>query len=63
MMYSAHDSQISNMLQVLVPSYNFTFIEYASSIVFEVNRSVDDGHYIKMIYNGETMPVEGCVDV
>ena len=63
MMYSAHDSQISNMLQMLVPSYNFTFIEYASTIVFEVNRSVDDGHYIKMIYNGETMPIENCVDV
>ena len=63
MMYSGHDDDISNMLRVLVPQYNFTFIPYASTIVFEINRSTDNSHYIKMTYNGETMNIENCADV
>lgn len=34
-LYSMHDFQIANMLQQIVPSYNFTYIPYASTIFLE----------------------------
>lgn len=37
-MYSAHDTQITNILYQLNPSFNFTYIKYASQVYFEVYR-------------------------
>lgn len=62
MMYSGHDDNISNILKGVVPNYNFTSIPYASTIVFEVHVSSDNGHYIKMIYNGKNIPIDNCED-
>lgn len=36
---------------------------YASSIVFEVHRSTKNIHYVKLVYNGETIPIDDCEDV
>lgn len=32
---SAHDTQVVNILTQLVPSYNFTYVPYASSVILE----------------------------
>jgi len=37
-LYSAHDTQIANILRQIVPHYNFTYVNYASNIYFEVFR-------------------------
>lgn len=31
-LYSAHDTQVANIIEQLVPSYNFTYVKYASNI-------------------------------
>ena len=41
-LYSAHDSQVGNILQQLVPSYNYTYIKYASNIFWEVRQQANN---------------------
>lgn len=36
MIYSAHDTQIANLLTHLAPNFNYTEITYASNIKFEL---------------------------
>jgi hypothetical protein len=36
--YSAHDTQVSNILDQLAPSFNYTYIKYAAQITMEVHR-------------------------
>ena len=63
MMYSSHDTMITTLLTSLLPSYEFDFVPYASSIVFEVNLGIDGQHYVRLVYNGEYIPFEGCTDI
>lgn len=42
-MYSAHDFQIANILRQLNPSFNFTYIKYASQVYFELYREKNAG--------------------
>jgi hypothetical protein len=63
MMYSAHDTQIANILVALAPNYNFTYVPFASSIVFEVHRSTDNDAYINVVFNGEDLPIADCKNV
>lgn len=61
-MYSAHDFQIANILYQLNPSFNFTYIKYASTVYFELYRQKEGGDtfYVKPIYNGQNFPINGC---
>jgi len=61
-MYSAHDFQIANILYQLNPSFNFTYIKYASQVYFELYREKRAGEmfYVKPIYNGQNFPIKGC---
>lgn len=62
--YSGHDSQIANILYQFNPSYNFTYIKYASQIYFEVYREkLEESNYnfyVRPVYNGQVFPIEGC---
>lgn len=61
-LYSMHDTDIGNLLYSLVPSYNFTWVPYASSIVFEVYRDhhEDKVGHVRCWYNGMQMDIDGC---
>lgn len=37
-MYSAHDTQVTNVLYQLNPNYNFTYIKYAANFIFELHQ-------------------------
>ena len=51
--YSAHDTQIANILAAIDPSYNFTYIKYASNIYFELYHQFNDDEYtVRTVYNG-----------
>lgn len=54
-LYSMHDFQVANMLQQIVPSYNFTYIPYASNIFLEtykIKGKDDNNIFVKTVYNG-----------
>ena len=61
MLYSGHDQQIANMLDFLLPDYEFNGVKYASIITMELrvdHRCIGDGFYkascykVRMSYNG-----------
>jgi hypothetical protein len=55
MLYSVHDINVALLLQELSPSYNFTFIPYASSIITEVFEN-HDNLYVRLLFNGQVLP-------
>ena len=60
-LYSAHDTQIANILKQIAPGYNFTSIDYAASIYFEVTRSMrTDEIFVRVVYNDEALEINGC---
>lgn len=66
-LYSAHDTQIANLLNQLTPSYNYTGIPYSSHIAFELYRQIISNstlsqykHSVKATYNNEPMQLTNC---
>jgi len=55
-LYSAHDTQIANVLQQIDPAFNFTYIKYASNIFFEVydfpESKAGKDIFVRTVYNG-----------
>jgi len=61
--YSAHDTQIANVLAQLDPSFNFTYIKYASNIYFELYQEQTQSEFVvKVSYNGNYLNLDGCKD-
>lgn len=61
-LYSMHDTDIGNLLYSLVPSYNFSYVPYASNIIFEVYKAPqeDKTGFVRAWYNGMQMDIDGC---
>ena len=53
-LYEAHDNQVANTLEQLVPSFNFTDIPYSSTLYFELQIK-SANKYIKTSYNGQPL--------
>ena len=64
--YSAHDTQVVNMMNFLKKDYDFT--PYASTVVFEVKYSAnclakggqDECFGVSVSFNGEPLLFDGC---
>lgn len=52
--YSAHDSNVAPLLLSLAPTYNYTWIPYASVITIEVFQVGESPVplYVRLMYNG-----------
>lgn len=60
-LYSAHDTQIANIIYELNPAFNFTYIKYAANFYIELYRDVDDGaFFVRTVYQGQPFPINGC---
>lgn len=57
--HSAHDTQIANILTQIIPSYNYSAVPYASSIIFEFYEQEDD-FTIRTLFNGQALELPGC---
>jgi hypothetical protein len=57
--YSGHDFQVANILLQLVPSFNFTYVPYSSSIRFELYQQGTE-LYVITNYNGKDFVLERC---
>lgn len=59
LLYSAHDTQIANLLWNFAPNYNFTSIPYAASFVMELklDRECASGR------TGQSQYLERCLGV
>ena len=51
-LYSAHDTQIANILRQLAPDYNFTYVKYASQIYMEAYSQPEGDILVRTLYNG-----------
>ena len=66
MIYSAHDTQVDNMMVVLTQSKtSFDYVPYASQVIFELKYSadcMDSSHCfgVSVAFNGEPMTFPGC---
>ena len=59
-LYSAHDTQVANIVQQLAPSYNFTYVKYASNIYMMAYASPEAEVFVQIIYNGVPFTFEEC---
>ena len=66
-LYSAHDTQIANLLNQLTPNYNYTGVPYASTVAFELYRQplsnstlTQYKYVVKALYNNEPMQLQNC---
>lgn len=59
LIFSGHDFQIANQLLTLAPDFNFTYIQYASQIKFELYQK-GQVFLVKTIYNGENLGFDRC---
>lgn len=59
-LYSAHDTQVANIIEQFNPSYNFTYVKYASNIYLMAYASPENEIYVKTIYNGVPFTFEEC---
>lgn len=56
LIYSAHDTQIANIITHFSPAYNYTVIPYASVITFQLRKSQScesDCLLVRIMYNGK----------
>lgn len=62
MIYSMHDFTVANMLASVAPNFNYTYMDYASSMVMEVYRSGVKHKQLRVraIYNGRLLPLSKC---
>jgi hypothetical protein len=69
LIYSAHDTNVANIVNQIFPNFNFTFVPYASSIIFEVFKITEKNAlkdeksktiYVRSIFNGQSIEIEGC---
>ena len=60
-LYSAHDTNIANVLKQINPTFVWHGILYASNIYFEVYKDKNSGaHSIRTMYNGKPLILETC---
>ena len=60
-MYSAHDTQIANLLSTIDKPYNYTYVKYASQIYFELYKnSAQETFAVKTMYNGKPLQFSEC---
>lgn len=69
LIYSAHDTNVANIINQIFPNFNFTFIPYASNLIFEVyritqknglNDEKNTNFYVRSIFNGQPIEIDGC---
>ena len=70
MVYSAHDTQVDNMMIFLTQNKtSFEYVPYASQVIFELNYSEEcvNSHQagehcfgVSVAFNGEALSFEGC---
>jgi hypothetical protein len=60
LIYSAHDTQIANIITHFAPGYNYTLIPYASVITFQFRKtkscegqSLESCLLLRIMYNGK----------
>lgn len=58
-MYSAHDTNIANILRVLDADLDIPLIHYAANIYFELH-SENGESYVRTMYDGEPMKLGKC---
>ena len=62
--YSAHDFQIANALSQIDSTKNYTVVQYASTIFFELWKPRYSEEYrVRTIYNGKTLKFKECADI
>jgi len=62
-LYSAHDTNIANILKIMVPTYKWPYIQYASNIYFELYKTDIGSFKIRTMHNGEPLKLEGCSEL
>lgn len=63
-LYSAHDTNIANILKQINPTFSWHGIRYASNIYFEVHQDIiRKTYHIKVMYNGQPLILEECKKV
>mmetsp|Transcript_16335 Transcript_16335/g.27633 ORF Transcript_16335/g.27633 Transcript_16335/m.27633 type:complete len:385 (-) Transcript_16335:45-1199(-) len=60
--YSAHDTQVANVLAQIAPDFSFDYIPYASNIFFQLRSLASDPtqFYVKTVYNGVALKLKEC---
>ena len=69
-LYSAHDTQVSNVLLFFnFSKFHYLGIPFDSSLIFELYYKIDcmeenrdDCFYIRITYNGGWMAIESCIE-
>jgi hypothetical protein len=59
-LYSAHDTQIGNILAVLVPEFSFEYVPYASSVFFELYQFKSKDFSVRTLYGSEVLNFPEC---
>ena len=60
-MYSAHDTQIANLLSTIDKPYNYTYVKYASQIYFELYKNTaQDKYSVRTVYDGKPIQFAEC---
>ena len=57
--YSSHDFHVANVLLLIQPTHNFTYVPYASQISIEMYKN-GSSFYIKTLFNHEPVPIDEC---
>ena len=69
MIYSAHDTQIANLLTHFVPNFNYTEVKYAAHFKFELridntclkgqtgSPDISNCFNVRVIYNGQYIDI------
>jgi hypothetical protein len=65
-LYSAHDTNIANIMEIIAPNVEIDYIRYASNIYFELwfdDAAAHGKHFrVKTMYNGVALIFDECAD-
>lgn len=59
-LYSAHDTNIANFLEIFNPPYGEDHIPYAANLILEVYEKSTNSLFVRTMYNGQQLNLENC---
>ena len=55
--YSAHDTQIANVMTQIAPEFDYAYVPFSSNVYLELHSNVEDksDFYVRTLYNGQVV--------
>ena len=60
-LYSAHDTNVANIMKTIAPSNNWEYIPYASNIYIELHKSKDE-FFVQVKFDGVAVSLADSSD-